>query len=47
MQATRDLDFYAWSIDSAARLRGGRVETFPVECPFSQAQLLDPNYWAD
>ena len=25
MQATRDLDFYAWSIDSAARLRGGRV----------------------
>jgi hypothetical protein len=143
MQPTRDIDFYAWAVDSATRLRGGRVsevdldsvaeeledmgkgqkhalgghlkvlamhllkwryqpsfrgvswrlsitnardeiaelledspslkaklpeiltrrypaargraaletglspDTFPAQCPFSQEQLLDPNYWAD
>ena len=31
MQATPDLDFYAWSVESAARLRGGRVAEVDLE----------------
>lgn len=46
-------DFYSWSLDQADKLRAGRyheldrehlAERFPADCPYTPAQILDPDW---
>ncbi len=53
--ASYERDFYAWAMQTAQALRGGKIskETgleesqFPQETPFTLEQALDANFWPD